>query len=87
MENKSIINAITENKAVRISTLTFICLLPLQAKFRLYKAVKEYLIHEGYKGIELYNIIRNAMDGRITDLEDCIDVRDVLVSEENIIVV
>lgn len=87
MENKSIINATTENKAIRISTLTFICLLPLQAKFRLYKAVKEYLINEGYRGMKLYNIIRNVMDGRITDLEDCIDVRDVLASVENIIVV
>lgn len=51
-----------------MSKTVFICTLPTEIKFRIFKAVK-YSLFRNFGTVDM-SIIRIAMDGRICDLEE-----------------
>lgn len=61
-----------------MNTTTFICQLDSNTKDEVEKRIKNFLSEEGYEGEEAEEILENAMNGRLCDLEDCIKISDLI---------
>lgn len=55
-----------------------VCCLPETLQNKVYKAVKRSLSASGLVGDELENSINNAMDSRVSDLSDTINIDRIL---------
>lgn len=56
----------------------FICQLPQQTQDAIKKDIETYLLSEGFSGQELQDAVQNALDGRLADLEETIDISKYL---------
>lgn len=61
-----------------IKTTTFICQLPIKTQDAIKADVENYLKLEGFSGQKLQEALQNALDGRLTDLEENIDISKYL---------
>lgn len=61
-----------------MNTTIFICQLPTELKEEVKKRINAFLDEEGYEGEEAEEILENAMNGRLCDLEDCIKISDLI---------
>ena len=61
-----------------IKTTTFICQLPQATQNAIKADVENYLKSEGFSGQKLQEALQNALDGRLTDLEENIDISKYL---------
>ena len=61
-----------------IKTTTFICQLPIKIQDAIKADVENYLKSEGFSGQKLQEALQNALDGRLTDLEENIDISKYL---------
>lgn len=57
---------------------TFINQLPTEKQFEIAYAISEELVKNGLHGEELENAIDTALDGRLCDLEDIINIEKYL---------
>jgi len=57
-----------------------VCCLPEALQTKVYKAVKRSLSASGLVGEELTEAIQNAMDSRVSDLSDTINITRLLRS-------
>ena len=57
-----------------------VCCLPEVLQTKIYKAVKRSLSASGLVGEELTEAIQNAMDSRVSDLSDTINITRLLRS-------
>ena len=55
-----------------------VCCLPEVLQTKIYKAVKRSLSASGLQGKELEIAIQNAMDSRVSDLSDTINIERLL---------
>lgn len=61
-----------------MKTTIFICQLPQATQEEIKTDIVNFLITEGYSQEKIMEIVNNAMDGRLTDLEDNIDIEKYL---------
>ena len=61
-----------------MTTTIFISQLPTEFKEEVKKRINAFLDEEGYEGEEAEEILENAMNGRLCDLEDCIKISDLI---------
>lgn len=61
-----------------LKTTTFICELSKKEQIIIKNELLSFLESEGYEDSEVEEILNNAMDGRITDLEDNLNVTELL---------
>ena len=61
-----------------MKTTTFICQLQQSTQEKIKKDIINFLISEGYDKEKQQEIVNNAMDGRLTDLEDNINIEKYL---------
>lgn len=62
----------------------FIAELPFNYKWEIERAIREYLVNEEgmeEESEELEDAVENAMDGRLWDIEDYIDLEEILGEE------
>lgn len=57
---------------------TYICQLPQQTQDAIKNDVETHLISEGLNGQELQDAVQNALNGRLADLEETIDISKYL---------
>jgi hypothetical protein len=57
-----------------------VCCLPETLQNKVYKAVKRSLSASGLVGVELTEAIQNAMNSKVSDLSDTINISRVLRS-------
>ncbi len=58
----------------------YVCFLPQALQTKVYKAVKKALVASGLQGEELEIALQNAMNSKVYDLEDTINIERVLRS-------
>jgi len=65
-------------KANAINSTIFICQLPKDKQDKIRKLVIDYLTNEGYNEKQISETVENAMDDRLCNLSDCIDINQFL---------
>ena len=68
----------------KISNTTHICRLTDKQQEIVKSKIVEFLKSEGYSESEMTDIVKNAMDGRLCDLEDNLNV-NALITELEVI--
>lgn len=61
-----------------MSSTVFICILPQSVQEQIRQEIFQFLLREGYTMAKIKEITENAMDGRLCDLEDNINIRKYL---------
>ena len=56
----------------------YVCQLPQQTQDAIKNDIETYLISEGFSGQELKNAVQDALNGRLADLEETIDISKYL---------
>ena len=56
----------------------YVCQLPQQTQDAIKNDVVTHLISEGFSGQELQDAVQNALNGRLVDLEETIDISKYL---------
>lgn len=64
-----------------MTTTIFICQLDSDIREEIEKRIKTFLSEEGYEGEEAEEIFETAMSGRLCDLEDCIKISDLVLTD------
>lgn len=57
---------------------TYICQLPQQTQNAIRTDIETYFISEGLSGQELQDAVQDALNGRLADLEETIDISKYL---------
>jgi hypothetical protein len=60
-----------------IKTTTFVCQLPLEVQSKIEEAIVTFCKQNNYDNVE--EILENAMEGRLCDLEENIDIESILM--------